>query len=131
MTDLTDKQRAEKMRQVADLLEALGSGSSADMWRLSAERIDPPDPYAGLDDDQWVEVEPRGHGNGAVVSVKVARAHDRNVWALARVVPDGDARTHVVIEDCDIQEALEDDRECAPRELLEAALGEHERRWSS
>lgn len=128
MTDkLTDKQRAQVLR---DLAESTWGKASTDKYAWlhdRADELDPPDPLAGLPDDQWVEV---GHvkTGRCVMRVSAARLYGECV-KLVRVVPDGDAREVLVIPAEEALEALNPGHHAW--NLLSDALAEHEARWSS
>lgn len=135
MADLTPKQRADKMRQIADLmqevdLKAVGRG----MIRDIADELDPPDPLAGLTGDQWVEVDyhPNGAGYGEIVRVRSARSAIVPP-RLIRVVPDGDVREVLVIPVGEARERSQDSGRCVcgPARLIDRALDKHDERWSS
>lgn len=131
---MDDKTKAAKHRQIAFLLEDLGHTTKAREHRVDADRLDPPDPFAGLDDEQWVEVESPCSGKHYVNRVGSVQRFKEEGWnyALIRVIPDGDARTHLCIPTGDAAACFSADWATGvqrSRELLGKALDEHEKRW--
>lgn len=129
MTDnLTDKERAAKMRQAAALMTAAGYDGHAGCWEARADKLDPPDPFAHLDDDQWVEVEHRSGGFKGIMPVSEARDH-RLSYAVIRALPEGDAREVLVIPVETAREHLGLPEDAW--DLVRSTLAAHKARWSS